>query len=109
MFLPEVLLWTQIRRGGLEGFKFRRQHAIGPFVLDFFCASAKLAVEVDGASHYEPGRQRRDADRDSWLARYGIRTLRLPASAVLSNMNGSLEMILINVRKSGETGSTAPS
>ena len=90
MSLPELMLWNAIRRGQLDGLKFRRQHPIGPFVLDFFCASARLAVEVDGQMHHVEDRPERDAARDRWLARQGIITLRIPASWVLSSVDSAL-------------------
>jgi very-short-patch-repair endonuclease len=70
MSLPEVLLWKAIRVGAVERLRFRRQHPIGPYVLDFYCEAAKLAVEVDGASHGAGDRPARDARRDAWLAGY---------------------------------------
>jgi very-short-patch-repair endonuclease len=51
MTLPEVLLWNGLRGGRLEGLRFRRQHPFGPYILDFYCEQAKLAVEVDGMAH----------------------------------------------------------
>ena len=51
MTLPEVLVWQHIRGRRLDGIRFRRQHPIGPYILDFFCEDARLAVEVDGESH----------------------------------------------------------
>jgi len=103
MSLPEVLLWQQLRGRRLEGLRFRRQHPFGPFVLDFFCAEAKLAIEVDGASHHVGDRPARDAYRDHWLADGGIHTLRLPASLVLKDLNTALHMILCEIggRRSG--------
>jgi hypothetical protein len=55
MSLPEVILWEHLRRGGLSGMHFRRQHPAGPYVLDFYCAASRLAIEVDGAAHDLPG------------------------------------------------------
>ena len=103
MSLPEVLLWQQLRGRRLEGLRFRRQHPVGPFILDFFCAEAHLAVEVDGASHYVGNRQEQDAYRDRWLSESGIHTLRLPASLVLKDLNAALHTILheIGGRPSG--------
>jgi very-short-patch-repair endonuclease len=89
MSLPELMLWNAIRRGQLDGLKFRRQHPIGPYVLDFFCASARLAVEVDGQMHHTEDRPEKDAARDRWLARQGIMTLRIPASWVLGSVDGA--------------------
>ena len=70
---PERTLWALLRRNQL-GLHFRRQHALGPYILDFYCASARLCVEVDGPIHAD--RADHDARRDSWLAAQGIRTLR---------------------------------
>jgi very-short-patch-repair endonuclease len=93
MSLPEVLLWNQLRRGGLKGAHFRRQHPFGPYVLDFYCATARLAVEVDGARHHDQGALTHDASRDAFLGRYGISTLRLPARVVLKDMTSALDTI----------------
>ena len=70
---PEQTLWALLRRNQL-GLHFRRQHALGPYILDFYCAAARLCVEVDGPAHAES--VGRDARRDAWLATQGIRTLR---------------------------------
>lgn len=70
---------------------FRRQHPIGPYILDFYCDAAKLAVEVDGGGHV--GRADYDARRDGWLQAHGIRTLRIPAVSVRDNIDGVIETI----------------
>jgi very-short-patch-repair endonuclease len=70
---PEQVLWALLRRN-LQGMHFRRQHALGPYILDFYCARARLCVEVDGPVHAE--QTGHDARRDAWLARQGIRTIR---------------------------------
>jgi very-short-patch-repair endonuclease len=92
MSLPEALLWRGLRREAL-GRRFRRQHPIGVYVLDFYCDRAKLAVEIDGEAHNLAGAPERDARRDAWLAARGVRTLRLPALYVLKNLNEALETI----------------
>lgn len=93
MSLPEVLLWRELRKrpGGL---KFRRQHGSGPFVLDFFCSDARLAIEVDGFAHDTGDRPARDSARDAWFAKAGIATLRIPARDVLQDIEPVLEGIL---------------
>jgi very-short-patch-repair endonuclease len=91
--LPERMLWSRLRRRQLQGLRFRRQHPMGPYILDFFCASARLAVEVDGYSHGVSDRPRRDEVRDAWLMRNGVETLRVPARAVLQNVDGVLATI----------------
>ena len=86
---PEIILWRLLRsRPG--GFKFRRQHPIGRFVLDFYCHQALLAIEVDGFAHQLGDNPRRDSDRDEWLLRNGIATLRIDAADVRDNLEGVL-------------------
>ena len=93
MSLPEVLLWRALRAGAVEGLHFRKQHPIGPYVLDFYCHAVKLAVEVDGASHGAGDRPERDARRDAWLGAQGIATLRLPASLILRDVDAAVRTI----------------
>ena len=96
MTLPERYLWALLRRKTLEGLRFRRQHPLGTYVLDFYCPSARLCVEVDGPAHEAADRIPRDAARDRWLAQQGIRTLRVSAEAVLrpEAQTGILEAIV---------------
>jgi len=77
--LPEVLLWQALRtRPG--GLKFRRQHPAGRYVLDFFCANLRLAVEIDGEAHDRTDRPNHDQGRDVWLGARGVRVLRIAAT-----------------------------
>ncbi|PVE59653.1 hypothetical protein DC429_04460 [Arthrobacter sp. TPD3018] len=93
MTVPEVALWTALRsRPG--GLKFRRQHPAGPFVLDFYCAAAMLAVEVDGEAHDRGDRPARDQWRDAMLAAHGIETLRIPARAVLADLEAVIRLVV---------------
>ena len=85
MSLPEVKLWRALRERP-ERLKFRRQHPAGPYVRDFFCAFRLLAVEIDGEAHNRSVRPERDAKRDAWLAANGIEVCRIPASAVLADL-----------------------
>ena len=85
MTLPEVLLWEQIRGGRLNGLRFRRQHPIGPYILDFYCTSARLAVEIDGAGHDHESQWAHDKRRDRWLGENRIRVLRTPARDILND------------------------
>src|SRR5262249_1953643 len=80
--LPEVLLWDQLRKHRANGLRFRRQHPIGPYILDYYCSSARLAVEVDGAHHDDLGQICHDARRDSWLAERRIRVMRIAAADI---------------------------
>ncbi|HMN87554.1 MAG TPA: endonuclease domain-containing protein [Bauldia sp.] len=83
MSLPEVLLWQALRGGALSAFRFRRQHPVGPYVLDFHCSSHRLGVEVDGSVHDLAGQAARDRVRDQWLRQNAVRVLRFPARDVL--------------------------
>lgn len=91
--LPEVLMWQALRRRGLAGLRFRRQHPIGPYILDFYCDEFRLAVEIDGQSHDHPDRIDRDQRRTDWLTRQGVRVIRLAARDVLADMDGVLGTI----------------
>jgi very-short-patch-repair endonuclease len=93
MSLPEGLLWQELRKRP-GGFKFRRQHPIGPYVLDFYCPATRLAIEVDGASHDMGDNPQRDEKRDSWLRAQGFRIVRFTARDVLHNLDGVIRMIL---------------
>ena len=92
MTLPEVLLWQQLRKKP-DGVHFRRQHPAGGYVLDFFCATANLAIEIDGEAHNRSDRPERDSRRDEWLNSQGVRVIRIPAADVLKNLDGVLKYI----------------
>jgi very-short-patch-repair endonuclease len=90
--LPETLLWHQLRRSAL-GVRFRRQHPAGAYILDFFCAPANLAIEIDGATHDFGERALHDQRRDKWLAQRGVTMIRVSATEVLQNPDGVLRYI----------------
>ncbi len=92
MTAPEVKLWSLLR--GRRP-RFRRQHPVGPYILDFFCPERRLAVEVDGAGHDHPTQAAHDADRGLWLEQRGIRVIRFAAAAVLDDegVEGVLQAI----------------
>ena len=89
--LPEKLLWRRIK--GSEP-RIRRQSPVGHYVLDFYCAALKLAIEVDGASHDFGNRPQRDEVRTEWLNNQGIEVLRIPASEVLRNTDSVADALL---------------
>jgi len=82
---PELMLWARLKRRSAETPVFRNQHPMGPYILDFYCAAAKLAVEVDGALHGEDEQIAHDERRDAWLGRQGVTVYRIPASSVFEN------------------------
>jgi very-short-patch-repair endonuclease len=94
----EKALWKALRRDQL-GVSFRRQHPIGHYVLDFYCPSAGLAIEVDGGQHAAGHQKEVDHRRDQWLLANGVRMLRFWNNEVLSNLQGVLQTILTDLKK----------
>jgi very-short-patch-repair endonuclease len=86
MSLPEVMLWDKLRANRV-GAKFRRQHPIGSYVVDFYCRDTRLAVEVDGEAHSRADRPERDMTREMFLNENGYRVLRVAASDILRNVD----------------------
>ena len=82
---PEKLLWLALRNGQIGGMKFRRQHPIGRFVVDFYCHSAWLVVEVDGMSHDNKVRQ--DTVRTDYIESQGLQILRVTNDDVMSDLD----------------------
>jgi len=95
---PEVLLWVRLRALRPQGVRFRRQHPVGPYVLDFYCAEVRLAVEVDGFVHLTDDRPERDERRDAWLAAQGIHVLRIPAAEVMANPDAVAQSVYLTVK-----------
>ena len=88
----ERILWSALRRNTLANLHFRRQQIIAGFIADFYCASARLVVELDGASHRASGEY--DAQRDHVFSELGIRTLRISNQSVTQNLADVLEKIM---------------
>ena len=89
--LPEKLLWVRLRGADI---RFRRQHPVGSYILDFYCPAARLAIEVDGFVHDTGDRPRRDEARTSWLRDEGIEVLRIPAKEVLADPDAVADSLL---------------
>ena len=83
---PEVMLWSRLRGRGSDKPTFRRQHPFGSIILDFYCPAARLAVEVDGSTHWDEAARRKDEARDHWLMGQGISVLRIPAAQVWQDL-----------------------
>ena len=88
----EARLWKTLRDGQLLGYKFRRQHPLGPYVADFCCVETRLIVEIDGDSHVE--QQEYDENRTAYLTDMGYIVMRVTNREVLNSMDGVLEVIL---------------
>ncbi|WP_330704553.1 endonuclease domain-containing protein [Novosphingobium resinovorum] len=107
MTLPEGALWRALRsRPG--GFKFRRQHPAGVYVLDFYCAAARLAIEIDGFAHNTGQVVERDRRRSHFLRSQGVATLRIPARVVLDDMAFVVSRIVEVCEGRARQGSETP-
>lgn len=85
----EAALWSQLRGRRLQGYKFKRQWTLGPYIVDFCCWERRLVIEADGGQHNEAG----DAGRTAWLESEGYRVIRFWNNDVLTNMDGVLVTI----------------
>lgn len=90
---PELALWTRLRARAPGGPAFRRQHPFGPYILDFYCTAASLAVEVDGQGHDFGDQPEHDLRRDAFLAEHGVQVMRYRASEVMADPNGVADSI----------------
>ena len=96
----EVALWAKLRRRQLNDLQFRRQKPIGNFIVDFYCPSANLVIEIDGGQHYTQEGQAYDAERDTDLRSLGLEVLRFSNIDVLGNLDGVIEEIVRYLERS---------
>jgi very-short-patch-repair endonuclease len=89
---PEVFLWLRLKNNQ-TGFKFRRQHSIGPYILDLYCPEKKLCIELDGNQHYLEEGEQSDLIRTKYLNSYGIQVVRFSNLDILQNIEGVLMKI----------------
>jgi len=89
----ERVLWQSLRRNEAEGLKFRRQHAIGSFIVDFYCVQAELVIEIDGPIH--ASQREADEERQAYLEGMGLTVLRFSNEEVL----GTLPTVLMRIRE----------
>ncbi|MCA8901678.1 MAG: DUF559 domain-containing protein [Hyphomonas sp.] len=94
---PEKLLWSKLRNRQMSGWKFRRQHPVGPYFADFACLEVKLIVELDGDTHGEAAQQTYDAKRTAFLESEGWEVMRIWNAHLLENLDGILDAILENL------------
>ena len=109
----EGILWEMLRNRQLCGLKFRRQHQIGDYIVDFFCAEARLVVELDGGVHDRPDVTAKDAKREKWLVAQGFHVLRFRNEQVTATTEEVLSTIAAVSQPStsgrGRTGEGQPS
>ena len=95
----ENMLWQALRSKQVFGYKFRRQHAVGQFILDFYCSSLKVGIEIDGKVHVNPTAQEYDSARSNIIKEYGIILIRIKASAVENNLAHIIEKLKAIIKK----------
>jgi len=104
----EVKLWNHLRKNQL-GYRFRRQHSIGPYIVDFYCPSHALVIEIDGDTHYEPGSVDYDHRRDDFLRSHSLNVIRFTNFDVRHNLQGVIDSIIHQLSESGAaTPSNSP-
>ena len=89
----ESLLWARLRGSQLGGYKFRRQHSVGAYILDFYCPARRLCIEVDGNIHYGEAAITHDKERDETLNQLDIRTVRFTNNEVATDIESVLKEI----------------
>ncbi len=95
----EAVLWTILKKKQVGGLKFRRQHSIGKYIVDFYCPEKKLTIELDGEVHIHPGQRSKDMDRESFLYQQGIEVLRFENKIVFENPEMIINEILGKAKK----------
>ena len=96
---PERLPWSRLRAGRLGRLGWRRQHLIGPYIVDFYCPAVNLAVELDGRSHV--GRAVHDGERAKYIVAQGVRLIRFTNDQVLSDLDGVAKAIATTIGVEG--------
>jgi very-short-patch-repair endonuclease len=90
---PERRLWLRIKAKQL-GVKFRRQHGVGDYIVDFYCSEKQLVIELDGDSHYSEEAQGYDRERDRYLESIGLAVLRFTNDQIMNELDSVLEVLL---------------
>lgn len=94
----EKILWNNLRKQQIENCKFRRQYGIGAFVIDFYSVELRLAIEIDGESHFTQNAQDYDRERDVFLASVGTRIMRFTNTQIYEELDGVLLAIAQKTR-----------
>jgi very-short-patch-repair endonuclease len=101
MTRPEQILWSRLRANRMDGHKFRRQHALGSYIVDFVCLKARLVVEIDGDTHEDEGRPALDAQRTAYMEKLGFRVVRFQNHQMVEDLESVTEAILNEIRTGG--------
>jgi very-short-patch-repair endonuclease len=101
---PEAKVWSRLRSKQILGHKFRWQFGVGPYVLDFYCPELKLAIEIDGESHFRDDSDKGDVDRQTFIESFGVQFLRFTTVEVGKNLDGVVQRIYEMVGELGRQG-----
>jgi very-short-patch-repair endonuclease len=93
MTKAEVLLWLRLKNKQVLGYRFLRQYSVDRYVLDFYCPKLRLAIEVDGESHFVEGAEEYDRERQQYIEALGIKFLRFLNTEIYQNLQGVLQAI----------------
>ncbi|HSL89211.1 MAG TPA: endonuclease domain-containing protein [Ignavibacteriaceae bacterium] len=108
----EKIVWMYLRNRQMDGYKFRRQpagrYSVDKFVIDFYCPKLKLAIEIDGSIHNEPGQKEYDLKRQEYLETFGIKFLRLTNEEIDGNPNKAFMKIENEIEVLNLTSSKMP-
>ena len=107
MTFAEKQLWSRLSSKQLQSLKFRRQHGVGPYIVDFYCPKKGLVIEVDGDTHADESQRTKDRERERYLESLGLQVIRYTNQEVLKNLDGVLEDL--NQKLSKNSTSPRPS
>lgn len=93
----EKKLWRHLKSRNIKGKRFYRQKILGNYIVDFYCASSKLVVELDGGQHFKHEGKKKDAIRDDYIHSVGLKVIRFSDLDVLKNIDGVLQRIYENL------------
>jgi very-short-patch-repair endonuclease len=95
----EVMLWSRLKRRGIGKPTFRRQYVYGSLIFDFYCPAARLAVEIDGSTHWDEDKRAKDGARDRWLRSQGVAVLRVEAGKVYRDLSGIADGVILRAKE----------
>ena len=106
MNATELLVWSRLRQRQLDGWKFRRQHPIGPYVVDFYCPAARLIVEIDGPVHGFEEQWAYDLRRQAWLESQRHQVLRVKVESISRSLDDVMATIYVALAQNENSGAT---
>ena len=104
----EVFLWKHLKQKQISGKKFRRQHSIGNYIVDFYCPEERLVIELDGEVHFEEETMKYDEERSKYLNELNIKVLRFENQQILNNLESVLNKISSVINKDENLNKKSP-